>query len=308
MFNPILIEPSTKCQINCTVCPVFKPPVDRVPNDEMNLNTAKKIAQHASNNLNTIKVIIGNWSEPFLHYDLIELTKTLKFNGIKIIAINSNFSTSIDIDRLIKEKTIKHINVSLSGITDEVYHKYHRKGNLSLVLDNIKKVKQNSKISLIVKWHRFKHNDHQLEEATQLFKSLRVRFHPYYAHMGCIEHTVSYLRDKEELSESKLEFINNSVFTDKVEEMCRINTSINQIPCKQKSFTTIHSDGHILYCCALYSSYLHKSKKPIFEMSKKEIEQFKNSYLEHCNDCIKLGVCGYFNNPKREEYYRGLNV
>jgi hypothetical protein len=185
--------------------------------------------------------------------------------------------------------------------------KYHRKGDLALVLGNIRefvrRLGKRKKPRLVVNWHRFKHNEHQREDARTMMREMGVGFKAYYAHPGCVEHTVDYLTRQEGISEDILRFIEESVFSDKMRAMCDCNKRVKA--CKQRELITVHADGSLLSCCALYTAYKDKSSVPVYEMTMKQIKEFKSRKGDYCLRCLSNGVAGYFNSPKTDTFYKG---
>ena len=307
-YDYAYIEPITSCQLKCSVCPVSSPPCDKVPASALTVNMAREIIRYLSERLHIDIISTGNWGEPFLNKDLLEILKVAKHSGIKKTNVNSNLSLKIDLKRLVRENNLNVLNVSMSGLTQDVYQIYHRGGTVDIVLKNIDRLVElkrihDSPLNVTVRWHRFKHNEHQLAQAKAYFTERGVLFNPYYAHPGCLEHLKGYFEN--DLQEQKLTFIRDSIFTDFMERACRANASQSGF-CRQRTFLTVHSDGHILLCCALYSSHLYKSPKPLIEMSPEEVKSFKERPLPFCSECLRQGWSGYFNEPKTDKFYQKL--
>jgi MoaA/NifB/PqqE/SkfB family radical SAM enzyme len=301
MYKSIYVEPTSICQVKCAVCPVYKPVDSGVPPLNLTVELADKISTYCSQELGSNHVAFGNWGEPFLNKELLDIVRQFT-NRKYLTVVNSNFSLDIDTEKLMSENIINRINISMSGLTNDIYNIYHRLGDIEIVLNNINdalkfRKKYKSKTNIVVKWHRFKHNEKQLKEAKKYFSSLGVRFYPYHAHMGCIEHIKGYMTERDNMDKDLLNFIEGSVHTDFLMKKCMSYSSPPR-RCHQQNFVTIHCDGHILYCCALYSSYLYRSKKPIFKMTKGEVRKFKNTHLDFCKECFELGIATYFHKSK----------
>jgi MoaA/NifB/PqqE/SkfB family radical SAM enzyme len=118
-----------------------------------------------------------NWGEPLLHKDTPELVKYAKSKDIRVW-VSSNLNAKLTeeyIQRLVKSG-LDLLVVSISGVTQETYEKYHRLGNISVVRDNMRRIQSARsalKIStptIIFKFLVFRHNEHEVDIAKRDYK------------------------------------------------------------------------------------------------------------------------------------------
>jgi len=170
-----IIEPTLFCSLRCPFCPTG-----------LQLNLREKKAVDWALWKGIIDEIgdylfhldMFNWGEPFLHKDTPELIKYAKSKDINVW-VSSNLSVKLTddyIQRLVRSG-LDTLVVSVSGITQEVYEKYHRGGNISIVLDNMKRIqlaKSSLKIDnpcVVFKFLAFRHNQHEVETAKAEYRN-----------------------------------------------------------------------------------------------------------------------------------------
>ena len=179
----IRIDLSTKCQLNCIVCPGtivgFK---DNIGYGFLSFENFKKIID--SNPY--IKIIeTSNYGEIFLNPEINKIIEYSFKRGIKLYALNgTNFNKVQDstLENLVKYK-FRKITISLDGSDQNIYSIYRRKGNFNNVIENIKKInyykkKYKSKYPILL-WQfiLFGHNQHQVSSARELAKKLNMKFY-----------------------------------------------------------------------------------------------------------------------------------
>ena len=88
-----------------------------------------------------IEIHLYNWGEPTLNKYLIEMLKYAKSKGIWS-RISSNLSMEFKegyLENLVKSG-LSLLHIDVDGLDQEVYEKYRKKGNLSVVINNLKKI------------------------------------------------------------------------------------------------------------------------------------------------------------------------
>jgi hypothetical protein len=127
-----------------------------------------------------ISVVLYNWGEPLLHPQIAEIIRIIHNRRIfTTISTNLNITNKkILVD--LCEAGLDHLTVSFSGASQEVYEQYHRRGDLDLVLENIRYVtsykrKNHLRRPIIeFKYLLFKHNRQEMKAARNLGAGLGV--------------------------------------------------------------------------------------------------------------------------------------
>jgi hypothetical protein len=107
-----------------------------------------------------------NWGEPLLHKEFLTITEMVKGS---LSCISTNFSLKLSDDYFEAMQNFNIVIVSMSGITPEVYNLYHRGGQFDLVMGNIEKLAAKKRTRLVIRYLLHKDNQHQLQQATDLF-------------------------------------------------------------------------------------------------------------------------------------------
>jgi MoaA/NifB/PqqE/SkfB family radical SAM enzyme len=162
-----VIEPTLFCNLRCPACPTGL---------RLGLRPANAIDQHMYESLideigdYLFEMQMFNWGEPLLHKQTPALIKYAKMKKIKV-SLSSNLSMKLSdeyIDALVTSG-LDELIVSLDGATQEVYEKYRRGGDISLVRDNMLRIQKAKKtlrsVAPAVVWQFlvFRHNQHELE-------------------------------------------------------------------------------------------------------------------------------------------------
>jgi molybdenum cofactor biosynthesis enzyme MoaA len=152
-----------------------------------------------SENPKAIVLAYGN-SEPFLHPKLPECITAIKRRGLQA-QLSSNLNTINRVDDLLAAQPDLFI-ISLSGFTQDVYVKGHAGGNIEHVKENMRIVaeanaKANPKINIMVNYHVYNDNGHEVELMRKFSTGLGLAFHPTLARAISIENAIQYCRSKD---------------------------------------------------------------------------------------------------------------
>ncbi len=176
-YPPVLmIDPANICNLRCTRCPTAMGVHPRPPGT-MTLENFKKIIDETKSS--TVLVPLYDTGEPFLNPEIYDMIEYLTKNRIASITCTNGhyFETDEKAERLVKSGLYSMI-VSLSGATQEVHEKYHQRGNLSLVVENTKRVARAKKRlgrktpHIRLRFLIMDHNEHELEEMKKLGKEM----------------------------------------------------------------------------------------------------------------------------------------
>ena len=131
-FYVLQVEPTTRCQLKCRICPRSDQTVQWVEED-MSLTLYKKVSDYFSI---TKHVHLQGWGEPLLHKDIVEMVNIARRAG-SVVSLTTN-GLLLD-NNIIMELLKSNINIlafSLGGSNDYV-HSLVRGGGLSEILNNI---------------------------------------------------------------------------------------------------------------------------------------------------------------------------
>ncbi len=120
--------------------------------------------------------------EPLLNKNLVEFINYSKELYSPKIVVSSNLSgfSKERVSELVRSP-VDLISVSVDGTTQDSYQKYRVNGNLESVLENLKlmsEIKHKEKLKTKIRWQfiPMKHNQHEIEEAKSLAKSMKLDF------------------------------------------------------------------------------------------------------------------------------------
>ena len=176
----IVLEPNNSCNLKCPLCSTGIGQSNR-KKGKLSLQNFKKIIDIIADE--TIELYLQNWGESTL---LPYFPEMISYASSKNIWTSLSTNLSINyknrnryLERLI-ESGLSHIIVDIDGASQDVYEKYRVKGELSLVLDNVKRlVKIKSELGIeepIIEARMLvmRHNEHQIPEFIKLAESLGV--------------------------------------------------------------------------------------------------------------------------------------
>ena len=219
-MNTITAELVDACQLRCELCWNR----NRTPSGrQMSLDTVAKIlSQYKGRRIDWF-----NWGEPLLHRQFIQVAEMI--HGTKS-NISTNLSLPISDEMLNAMQLFRFVNVSLSGMTAEVYRIYHHGGDFNLVMSNLNRLANHKpKVNVRIRWLDHKFNKHQ-KEACQNF-CVRAGFG-----FGC----------------QKLNCEVEDLVAGFEHEMLSCNPSPDK-SCKLLSSIVIGVDGQYLLCCASHN-------------------------------------------------------
>ena len=171
------LEPSAKCNLQCTICPVTEG-MNR-PTGYMDYRLFKKIIDEQGDYL--FLILLWDWGEPFLNPDIFKMISYAGKKGIKLVSSTNGhpFTQVENADKLVRSG-LDSLIVAMDGITQESYERYRQRGKLESVLNGIKTiVKQkhanNSKTPFInLRFLVMKQNEHEIPRLKELARSLKV--------------------------------------------------------------------------------------------------------------------------------------
>jgi hypothetical protein len=281
------------------MCPVSRKDIAQPKARLMPLELAGACAARLAYEFGVRHATFGNWGEPLVHPEFTRIVDVFARVGFRSLFLSSSLSVTIDADALIAS-SLTQIDCSISGLTPDVYNIGHRAGYWPLVEANIVELgaawrRRGKGPKLGLRWHRYKHNEHQLEAASAFAARHGFAFKPYYGHLGGIDAHLAL--DRGTLAEGKRQFIEQSVFMDFIERS--VAKHVGGTSCPQAQNLIVHSDGRLLHCCALMQS--HEFGVDFLKLPRAELERFKQRPNLVCDECLAKGWAGFMHAPKTDD-------
>ena len=131
---------ASRCNLECIYCPEGKRQ-NQQPVKFMSLKdfqtATRDILPHAES------ISLSNWSEPFLNPELADIIQHIKSkNPETYVMLSTNGSSSQITDATIRrviEAGCDRIEISISGLDQKIYERYHKGGNLENVLTSLRR-------------------------------------------------------------------------------------------------------------------------------------------------------------------------
>ncbi|MBE0425887.1 MAG: radical SAM protein [Nitrospirae bacterium] len=171
-FIAFQIEPTSRCQLKCTICSrtVFS---NEWVNGDMPLSVYKKISKyfHLVDDIH-----LQGWGEPLLHPNLFDMIQIAKAANCKTSLTTNGVLLTPNISEKLVRQGMDIIAISISGATKETHEGIRHGSHFEQFLDNIKtlsnlKAKMGSKTpKLILSFLMTKTNIKELPEAVSLAK------------------------------------------------------------------------------------------------------------------------------------------
>jgi MoaA/NifB/PqqE/SkfB family radical SAM enzyme len=263
----ISVDPSSICNLKCPFCPTG---IENFERGAMAKGFFRKrelmspeVFGSVLDELGEYLFIINfyNWGEPLLNKSLPAMVRRAK--GLDIFTqIHSNLSLRLSegyIDELLSSG-MDEICLSIDGITQEVYEKYRRGGELSLVLDNLERmvaIRDKLGLGTSIEWGFlvFSFNQHQMGDIKRRCRELGISFRPRNAHIDTEKQPdwvpgmtgrLRTLLDKPRVPLDEMYY--------RMKKMLGERYSRDRSCIWHYGQSIINSDGSVSPCCALQSS------------------------------------------------------
>lgn len=176
----LMVDPANSCQLRCPGCVHSGNErfVDGLswPNGVMHQDAFERLLERcgpfATNS------VLYNYGEPLLNKKLPALIRRARGYGMTT-HLSTNLSMKFDVEDFVRAQP-DHIILSIDGITQETYGRFRKRGNLELVLENVRamvQAKQRLGLNrpiLVWRFFPFEHNVHEVDDALALAESMGV--------------------------------------------------------------------------------------------------------------------------------------
>jgi MoaA/NifB/PqqE/SkfB family radical SAM enzyme len=175
----LVLDPLEACNLSCYMCPVGVRPKS-TPAPRLGLDQFKRLIDEIKDYLAILIPYVNG--EPFLHPDFLEMIEYASRNKIHILASTNGHiagNTEASAERLVRSG-LDHLVVTISGISQDIYSRYHQNGNIEKVLSNVKRIVDakkrlgSSTPYLLIRYIKFSYNLHEIEKARQLAGEIGV--------------------------------------------------------------------------------------------------------------------------------------
>lgn len=249
------IDPCNHCNLRCPLCPTGSGDLDRtrgmlkLADYQVILD---KIAPYA------IEVSLHNWGEPLLNKQIFDI---IKLTSDRNIATNMSTNLSIEIDDLgekIVTSGLEYLIVSIDGVSQDVYDQYRVRGNIDLVLHNLRSIVEakrrlnSQKPTIEWQYLVFKHNEHEMDMARELATQIGVdRFR--FRSPGFPLHKYKLVGKPEQEAEESKWMPTNPAYWELHPGQLRKEGYLWNEPCYYLYRSmTVNPGGGIAACCIVY--------------------------------------------------------
>jgi MoaA/NifB/PqqE/SkfB family radical SAM enzyme len=171
------IEPTTRCNLRCALCPVTSG-MDR-DIGHMELSLFQRLLDEAGRH--ALLVLLWDWGEPFVHPQIYEMIAYAKSSGLKVVSSSNGhvFADETEARKLV-QSGIDSIIVAVDGITQETYERYRRSGRLETALTGVRNVVTQKRALgcetplINLRFLAMAHNEHEIPALEELARSLDV--------------------------------------------------------------------------------------------------------------------------------------
>ena len=174
-----VIDPVNACNLKCPFCPTGMGTLPLKPGT-MSLEKYRELVDEIASH--TIKLILYNWGEPFLHKDILSMIKYAHDRKIATsISANLNIIPEGGGEAIVRSG-LDDLIISCDGLTQETYEKYRRGGQLETVLKNLEEIaaakkRLGSRYPVIeFQFLVFKHNEHEAGRVEEFAKKRGADF------------------------------------------------------------------------------------------------------------------------------------
>lgn len=179
----ICLDFSSVCNIACPRCPT-KLALKNASSFRQGFLSQQNFSKFITKYRSFIHIFMQNSGELFLNPNLLKILYLAKQKKVDLYCNSGTTLNHIsnEVMRALPQSTLKNLNISIDGVTNAVYKKYRLRGNLALVLKNIKTINQYKEKfrsiypKLTWRFIVFAFNEHQIKAARTMSAKLEMDF------------------------------------------------------------------------------------------------------------------------------------
>ncbi|MDQ7831233.1 MAG: tetratricopeptide repeat protein [Desulfovibrionaceae bacterium] len=258
----------------------------------ISLSTLKDCLQHLITHFDVEYIAPFNWSEPTLSPNIFEfLDLADSFSNVQT-AFSSNMNTTLSdtlLDRLVR--TVQFFILSVSGLEQDIYQRYHRKGNIRNVIANIDRLVQKAKLAepgphLTLTYGIHRYNLGEFPKLVNFTIQRNIDLVPSRYYITDMEDAHAILRG-ENIPKERYELLYETL-DDARSDIC---SHLTPHKCFLMSRNLVFdTNGHLMLCCGTRISTGRSVLDIINEQDLLEA-RLGNTF---CQECFRLGLPGYY--------------
>lgn len=277
------------CNLKCSMCP--RGGINDLQNPDrgmMEFDLFKNIVDKFVKEKVWIDgLAIGNWGEPSLNPDLPKIIRYVKSHPTAMkpksaVRINTTMSRLAEPLELLNSG-VDEIVMSFSGMTQEVYSRNHRGGNIDNVLKNIKelarvrKMDNLQKVKLRVVFHDYIYNSEDAKLARDFCEEHGIRFSLHRLYISSVGDAICFSQNKKGLREHYSKFIN----VDKAISSMKTMDYDNIKNCRlRKNRVAVNFDGQLYRCDGVFEKKHFMGS--IFDFNIRDIPDIDSDICRKC--------------------------
>ncbi|HPI19485.1 MAG TPA: radical SAM protein [Candidatus Kapabacteria bacterium] len=307
----VLLEPINYCNLRC---PVYS--TSRIGKDIQRLMTLDEYKMIINQIPAGTNVSLYLYGESFLHPDIFEMISLAKKQNLNVY-MHSNLNLENSVIQKIAKSGIDLISASIDGASKETYEKFRKKGNYELAWSNFLeldrlKAELNANFTLVWQFIVNKNNEHEMDKAVEMLKSMKSSPRISFIPMGFREEMPDYYQfNKEQLNILYERWLpeNKEYLNPYIKNNCNPPVVDNTICNFLFDTTLITANGDVLPCCFTYQkkhSFGNAFETPLLEIWNNKAYQtsrkfffdkeFKgcNTICANCDNFIRIETKNVF--------------
>ena len=215
----------------------------------------------------------------------------LLFGGITDFSTNGSILPDF---RRLNYNAIGGIIISIPGFSQASYDKVHGFKFMDIIENIIQYAKHFRHIhnkSILINYHVYQFNIHELDAAKQFAEKLGVRLCPSYAFFNNSKLGINYLKNR--LNEKDLYDASRQLLLHYVDEL--LLSHPKEYKCPQLSYLTLDEFGSVLLCCAMARTQQNYSIGSVFDLTLEQIGKLRKEH-NACTPCMESGFAYWVHN------------
>lgn len=175
----LLVDPVNACNLRCPCCPTGRGDLP-LKTGKMPLEGFRSLVDQIAPH--TVKMMLYNWGEPFLHKDILPMIRHAHENRIATgISSNLNILPEGGAEAVVASG-LDDLIVSCDGLEQSTYEQYRVRGNVETVLNNMKAIADakrrlgSSTPVIEFQYLVFAHNEHEVDRVEETARGLGANF------------------------------------------------------------------------------------------------------------------------------------
>ncbi len=248
------IEASTMCQLRCRTCPTARGIIGKHLGNVF--LSPEKFEQFIRQHPWITEVELSNWGEVFLNPQISDILK-IAFDHRVTLTIENGTNLNKVSDTVLEDLVryrVRNITCSIDGASHETYSVYRVNGNFDKIIGHIKKINiykdkyQSQYPNLYWQFVAFGHNEHEISQAREMAKELRMKFRLKLSWEDMYFENFSPVNDK-----AKLRSLLKENAADRNEYREKTGKDYVDDCCLQLwKGPRINADGRLVGCCINY--------------------------------------------------------